>query len=210
MESYQGDDGPPERTKSNNDGMSLEDKINLWRQRLGADITTQPESFDGISEEDEEDMSSFQYLDLIIGSTASKWLLGRLNQQLQSVNSATAMCGIKTYILANLPQCRKMSRRTVPSSIDTIFRLKLDLDAFMKEKGFSESPSEILPKILCLTGSITDAQAMTIKQYMCQTWLTTGLEMLSIIQNTLQRSANGSSRVIRKFRFSIFYIAHSG
>lgn len=201
---HHNDEDAPETLKSAKDGMSLEEKINLWRQKLGADSTTQREIFDFKLDEDEDELGIYQYLHHITESSLFEWLLSSLNQQLHMVNFGEASAKIRRYILTSLPQSRKISRRSVPESIDAVFHVDLNLDAYMEQKGHIGCPSDVLPQIICLTGSTTDAQATTVVQYMRQTWPETGKIVLEMIQDALQRSigASGDLQVTRKSRFA--------
>ena len=57
-----------------------------------------------------------------------------------------------------------------------------DLLLFLSEQEYPESASEAIQSAIVVTGSPTNAQALTSIEYMKQTWPTTGTQLLSLVQ----------------------------
>lgn len=127
----------------------------------------------------------------VLESAAYDWLLSKAQQYAQlNFYESDALSRIGTRIRNKLqvqPPLRRMSTRGPPASVSMTFYLdwspiylKIML---MHDLGITTSFAEVLPKILCLTGSLDQAQAVTIEDYMDQTWPQTGRAVITLLQS---------------------------
>lgn len=122
----------------------------------------------------------------VANSLAKEWILDCLQREAVLERAASsAMRAIQEQILASLPS-PELIRRHIP--IEVTFRVGWNLQAFIISQGYSEPAHAVLAKIITLTGSTTDAQAMTAESFLAQTWPSTGTHFLKAIQNLLMRS----------------------
>jgi hypothetical protein len=183
--------------------MSLEDKLSLWAQKTS---TAEPEHEMHESEaedlleietlEDENDFDDlYRYQSLITESSAFDWLVGSLRREFQLANSATAgMVSISRQFLHGLPSPTHLSRKQAVPSVQVTFTAPWNPVSFIEEQGYGPELDDILGKVITLTGSSGDVQATTCKQYLRQTWPSTGKHMLHIIEDTVRRSVAGTGQ----------------
>lgn len=74
------------------------------------------------------------------------------------------------------------------SLVNMTFHLEWNPIAYISDLGFQSSSVHILDKVLCLTGTYCEAQAMTVSEYIRQTWPVTGEPIKSILQELITRS----------------------
>ncbi|KAL7904503.1 hypothetical protein GGI35DRAFT_463039 [Trichoderma velutinum] len=103
-----------------------------------------------------------------------------------SLPDSHAMKNITALILKNLTAVRKLTNQQPPEIFQVTFKTDCNPVAFAKQEGYDESAAEALPKIITLTGSLSNAQCLTIEDYLSQTWPTTGCNVLQSIQRVLQ------------------------
>jgi hypothetical protein len=186
-------------------GMSLADKLSLWDQK--ASVVEAEKAMVGPHECDDDDPMEIEpledeidiqdldrYQSLITGSTAFEWLVGSLQRELQLDNTASAgMTFIRRRILQGLPTPRHISRNKAVPSVQVTFTAPWDPVSFIQEQGYDPATEDLLGKVITVTGSSEDVQATTCKEYLCQTWPSTGKYILRIIEDTLCSSVTGSS-----------------
>jgi hypothetical protein len=126
------------------------------------------------------------YRQLISNNQAYGWLLGSIQREL-NLNPAepNTQDAIRKRILDFLPTPRTVSRYDQPRLYQTTFTLNWDLVSFVSEQGYDQSKDGFLGRIITITGSSIDAQAMTSLQYLHQAWHSYGADLLQIIETTL-------------------------
>lgn len=75
------------------------------------------------------------------------------------------------------------------------FEVDWDISAFLEDYR-KVSPNRALGRALTLTGSLVDAQAASVSEYMCQTWDSHGKGLLGLMEklsNNASQSAEGMS-----------------
>lgn len=181
-----------------NDGtkMDLGDLMDLWHQKLDDDfdiphIDTEAERLavddDIPTEDDHNDLPGLEiYRELIVESRVYKWLLGSLRRELDlQPAEPDARGAIRNRILDSLPSSRRVSRYDQPRIYQVKFTLNWDLMAFVKEQEYDTNKEGFLGRIITITGTRQDAQAMTCLQYLHQTWQSFGDNILRLVEATL-------------------------
>jgi hypothetical protein len=111
------------------------------------------------------------YRDFISKSPTYKWLLTSLRREfLLTPVEPNTMEAIRRKIINFLPSGHKVSRKESAEAYKMTFEIKWDPLAFVKEQEYREEPDEAVERVITLTGSAKDAQALTCAQYLCQTW----------------------------------------
>lgn len=126
------------------------------------------------------------YRDLIIVSPAYRWLLTILRREsLMETECSHSMEDIKQTILSSLKPGHKISRSRSAEAFRTTFLINWDPITFLKEQHYQGSLEEVIDRVITLTGSAKNAQALTILQYLRQTWPTTGEHVLQLVKDVL-------------------------
>ncbi|UKZ68564.1 uncharacterized protein TrAtP1_009590 [Trichoderma atroviride] len=124
--------------------------------------------------------------DLISASAAYHWLLVTLRRESLLELKCSKMEDIRQTILSSLKANQKISRSRPAEAFRTTFFINWDPIAFLTEQLYDESPEEAIDKVITLTGSAKNAQALTTVQYLRQTWPTTGEHVLQLVKNVLR------------------------
>lgn len=77
------------------------------------------------------------------------------------------------------------------------FLIDWDPISFLREQQYQGSLHETIEKVITLTGSTKNAQALTTLEYLRQTWPTTGEHILQLVKDVL-REPQGQKHT-RKF-----------
>ncbi|KAL7918478.1 hypothetical protein ACQKWADRAFT_316483 [Trichoderma austrokoningii] len=130
------------------------------------------------------DLSAHRHL--ISESAAYRWLLVTLRRESQlESDSSSCMDAIKQAILSSLKPDYKISRSRSAEAFRTTFSIDWDPMQFFKEQRYREDIEDVIDKVITLTGSTKNAQALTSLQYLCQTWPTTGEHVLRLVKKVL-------------------------
>ena len=180
--------------------MELGDLMDLWDQHLedaGDDLVVPQFVGGAVDLEVDEDIpiedgeqnlpDHTKYWDLITGSPVYEWLIGNLRRKLHlHPAEPNVQNGIRDRILETLPSSRRVSRYDQPTIYQVVFRLNWDPASFIAEQEYDISKEGFLGKIITITGSGQDAQAVTCLQYLQQTWHSYGADILELVEATLR------------------------
>ncbi|KAF2476948.1 uncharacterized protein BDR25DRAFT_348857 [Lindgomyces ingoldianus] len=134
-----------------------------------------------------------RYCDFIVGNPAYTWLLSRLERELLLAPAEpNHMRAISDTILNGLSHraFRNLSHERGPHLCDMTFMVDWDPLAFLQEQEYDEKPEEAFERAITLTGTGSNAQALTTAQYLSQTWplwLYHTIERLRLITNGIGR-----------------------
>jgi hypothetical protein len=179
------------------DDMSVLDKMRMWDQNVGHDIPILPcdDLFNGVNEDDEEDSSQEEelskYHHLLVESPAYKWFLTSLSNE-SVIQLESSHPRIRQQILEKLPT-GKISKRRTPVIHEVSFNV--EWRPTMNERllcAYSEDmngPNLPHNESLVITGSPNKSQALTMKQYITQTWSSNGSLVFDVLY-TASTSAN--------------------
>jgi hypothetical protein len=129
------------------------------------------------------------YEKFIQQSDAYQWLLSKIHQhgRLASGNPNLMFdigARIRNQLRAQEP-LRRISRRRPPSLVRMTFNLDWNPICFIHDRGFTSLLSDVIDKVLCLTGSWDEAQAVTMMEYITQTWPVTGGPIIKLLQELI-------------------------
>jgi hypothetical protein len=143
-------------------------------------------------EDEEADMPELlAYRDFISEVPAYKWLLANVHREILLASAEpNLMDAVRRKILHFLPSSHKVSRKTSVEAYKVVYEIEWDLLAFVKEQEYIEEPDEAVEKVITLTGSANDAQALTCAQYLYQTWPSAGEHIIRLLKN-VARSETG-------------------
>jgi hypothetical protein len=166
---------------------------------------TSPEPFenDDTFEDDTEPTSDASpYRDFIVKTPAYSWLVASLQRE-ATLTRATPnlMENIRGKILGALPSCHKVSRKAPSLEYKATFELDWDPLSFVKEQQYTENPDEALERAITLTGSANDAQAMTTREYLSQTWPATGKHVMRLVTDVVR---NTTDHVVCEYAIRLF------
>lgn len=123
---------------------------------------------------------------LISASAAYRWLLVTLRRESLLELKCSKMEDIRQTILSSLKASQKISRSRPAEAFHTTFLINWDPIAFLKEQLYEENLEDAIDKVITLTGSAKNAQALTTLQYLRQTWPVTGEHVLQLVKNVLR------------------------
>jgi hypothetical protein len=195
--------------------MELGDLMNLWHQNLedadddianpqnDIDVGSETSSIGEIVtvEDSDKDLPELvAYKNLISSSPVYEWLLGTIRRKLHLKPAApNSQDTIRHRILDSLPSSRIVSRYDQPRIYQATFILNWDPIAFVREQEYDQSKPGFIGKIITVTGSSHDAQAMTSLQYLHQTWHSYGASILQLVEATLLNEPGCEYRCIYEF-----------
>ncbi|KAF2690251.1 hypothetical protein K458DRAFT_280092, partial [Lentithecium fluviatile CBS 122367] len=145
------------------------------------------ENDDAVVDDTEPTPDAGLYRDFIVQTPAYSWLVASVQRE-ATLTRATPdlMENIKEKILGALPSSHRVSRKAPLQEYKAIFELAWDPLSFVKEQQYTETPEEALERAITLTGTANDAQAMTTREYLCQTWPATGKHLMQLVTDVVR------------------------
>ncbi|KAI0175689.1 hypothetical protein GGR52DRAFT_324537 [Hypoxylon sp. FL1284] len=118
-----------------------------------------------------------EYKELIFGDSSYTWLLDRLRVEIAcSQAKLDTSRNIREVLLRMTP----LSSRVV-----VVYRVDWPILAFFQSQNYGIPNAEAFPNVITLTGTQTDAQALSCRQYIMKIWPSTGVHTLQLIQDML-------------------------
>ena len=143
------------------------------------------------------------YREVIFDSEAYKALAIRLASEafLTPLSDSDAMRAIRSKVLATLPIEKHISRREESTLLTMTIVARWDPIAFLRDQyRDSENPVELLERVITLTGSASNAQALPCSEYVAQTWPATGPHIMAAVSGAVQTRAMTGSTCFRYTR----------
>jgi hypothetical protein len=126
------------------------------------------------------------YRDFIYKEPAYEWLLACLHRAtLLTPSEPNYMDAIRAGVVSSLPRSHKLSRRQPSTTYKVLFRIDWDPRAFIKEQGYKEEPAEVIEKVITLTGSHKDAQALVCMKYLEQMWPLAAKYIIRLVKDVI-------------------------
>ncbi|KAK6507678.1 hypothetical protein TWF481_006101 [Arthrobotrys musiformis] len=191
-------------------GMPLSEKMEFWHERFvsypdhqvdeqseyppinhqdiaveNTEESPQDEAFESGKKYDTLDSPLLAYRDLIFKNPAFEWLVATLRRDFRLVATEPyCMDIIGKKIMESLPSSHRISKTRSAEAFSVTFRVNWAPLAFLAEQDyqFEAEPGEAIEKVITLTGSTNDAQALSYVEYLGQTWPTTGRELCQSIK----------------------------
>jgi len=98
-------------------------------------------------------------------------------------------------VLSMVPLFQTYSCQQIPHVCEMNFNVAWDLFTFLEEQEFEVLPEEAFQQAITLTGTVSNAQALTTAQYMSQTWGSVGDEILAILCDAIHDGKSTASSV---------------
>ncbi|OBT67903.1 hypothetical protein VE03_02433 [Pseudogymnoascus sp. 23342-1-I1] len=199
------DDEQPNSRQSGPKGMSLVDKMSMWDKSSEIDtISKNDEFFEGVRDDDDEitdEVGLSTYHGIVLKSPSYEWLLSSLRNEFSlqwgSRQPRIMVENIRQKILDKLPTGTISKRRPLKVCRVT-FGLQLD-NTTDRGNGLIAKlmTSEILlSKLITVTGCQEESQALTIEQYLRQTWPAYGVHLFNVLQETIDHFDNHYSVIL--------------
>lgn len=129
------------------------------------------------------------YKKFVQQSNAYQWLISRIRQHSRlAFGDPNLMFDIGASIRNQLrveESLRRLSRRRPPTLVSMTINLDWNPIHFVQDQGLASPSSDVLGKVLCLSGSWDEAQATTVMEYIEQTWPITGEPIISLLHELI-------------------------
>ncbi len=172
---------PPE------DSMSLVEKMEMarWHTTAPFDYLPEPEHVDQQPEEVQVHPRYKEVRSFLLDSSAYQWLI-------ENAESSALLTGRKGTILDAVKRqvdSTFSSMITPKSRQPQIFQAKFDIDwdllSFLENQEYDTTLEFAVEHAITITGSKNNAQALSCMDYMCQTWPSSGREVVRVVQKAL-------------------------
>ena len=139
-----------------------------------------------------------EYRKLIFDDPGYSWLLYRLKNEFMFSTPGKDVIGeLRDKILDRIPRVKHFSKNNALHSCTVIYRVDWD-PRFFLEQEYGNQGAEIFAKAMTLTGCSRQAQALSCREYLAQTWPMTGPHTERLIQDLL-RDTNGNLAKSREY-----------
>jgi hypothetical protein len=130
---------------------------------------------------------SDRYREFILKTPAFSWLVASLQAE-ANLTRATPdlMEGIRGEILGALPSSHKVSRNAPSQVYKARFELDWDPLSFVEQQQYIERSDKALERAITITGCANDAQSLTTREYLCQTWPATGGHVMRLVTDVVR------------------------
>lgn len=127
-----------------------------------------------------------KYKEFVPKTSAYTWLLANVAREVaQTSNESYLLKQIRNEISRRLPPTIKVSPRRPPDTTTICFQMDWDPMAFILEQKYSEDPAIVLERVITLTGSPTNAQALPCLQYLIQAWPCSGTHVACLLKELI-------------------------
>ncbi|RAH76927.1 hypothetical protein BO86DRAFT_235955 [Aspergillus japonicus CBS 114.51] len=146
------------------------------------------------SSEARSDYSQLQnYWLLIHRSPAYALLLKRIQRErIIALPELSSGAGIRKKILGALPKTPRISRKATSQTFNVALKANWDPIMFIEEQRYEEATDYAFERIITTTGCLSSVQALTTRDYMDQTWPSTGRDVLCLVKAVVTRGAKES------------------
>jgi hypothetical protein len=150
--------------------------------------TEAPEEIQDMAREGEVSMLDLKsYRSLVIDDPAYRLFLANVRREcILAPPGPNLIEMVRNEIFSHLPLSRKFSKYQSADPYQMTFLVEWDPRAFLVNQKYPEKPEDAIERAITVTGSVTDAQALTCCQYLCQTWPSTGMEVLQLIKDIVR------------------------
>lgn len=181
------------------DTQEFDDAVPTHKQTasLGDDVLTLPDDKELILPDRRG------YREVIFDSEAYKALAIRLASEafLTPLSDLDAMRVIRSKVLTTVPIEKYISRHEESTLLTMTIVVRWEPIAFLRDQyRDSEDFTELLERVITLTGSASNAQALPCSEYVAQTWPTAGPHILAAVSGAVQKRATVASMCLRHTR----------
>jgi len=181
------------------DGMSPAEKMALWNTAEHSDFVPVPASVERELDEVQEPPRYQEVRSFLLDGPAYQWLI----ENARSSALLTERKGTNLEAMARKIDAALSSMRTPKSRRSQVFQAIFDMDwdlpNFLRGQEYDTTLEIAIERAITVTGSSSNAQALSCMDYMCQTWPSSGREVVRVLQKALM-SPNLSSLSKRSLR----------
>jgi hypothetical protein len=127
-----------------------------------------------------------EYRGVIFEDAAYRWFLESLRRECRLAPATPDyMVEIRHGIVKHLPSSHIVSRHHPAERFKATFKVRWDPVAFLQEQGYEGVGGDLIETFVTLTGSSTDAQALTCIKYLVQTWPFSGADIMRLVKEVV-------------------------
>jgi hypothetical protein len=183
------------------DGMSPAEKMAFWNTAEHSNFLPVPAPVEQELDEVQEPPRYQEVRSFLLGGPAYQWLVENARSSaLLTERKGTILEAITRNIDATLS-----SIRTTKSRRSQVFRVIFDMDwdlpNFLRGQEYDTTLEIAVERAITVTGSSSNAQALSCMDYMCQTWPSSGCEVVRVLQKALisPKLSCSSKRSLRNY-----------
>ncbi len=193
------EEAEPDRFQGHRGDMSILDKMSMWISKTGQDypIHHNADLFEGVKDDEEDPIDQSElsaYHKIILDSPAYEWFLSNVVKE-SIIKLETSQPRIRQLILDKLPT-GIISKRRTPKVYEVTFDLEWQhtMEERLRHELSEESkyPKPFFRGFIVMIGSPCEAQGLTIKEYLTQTWPMTGLKLFDALRKAATSFARHS------------------
>lgn len=183
----------------------IQELIYKWLDAIDSNMEDLPATVNvGEWDDDYEEFNPIDsrvYGNLIRSSLAYKWLLRKVDVELRfSPPGNDTLNEIRHRIWSSLQTGHRISRKCSSMAQAVIYEIEWAPLSFIMEQQYKDT-SEIMDKIITITGSANCAQALTCTQYLRQTWPSSGDATIRLVKEVI---CKGVSHTCTRMFYSCF------
>ena len=167
------------------DGMSPAEKIALWNTAEHPDFPPEPAPVDQQLDRVQVPPRYQEVRSFLIDGPAYQWLLENARSSaLLTERKGTILEEVTRMIDAKLSSMR--TSKTQRSQVfQANFNMDWDLPNFLRDQEYNTTLEIAVERAITITGSSSNAQALSCMDYVCQTWPSSGREVVRVLQKAL-------------------------
>jgi hypothetical protein len=158
----------------------------ISRLQLHQPVEARQDSISSRSSSPAVGISTFPASFSLLETESYKWLLIKLRSEVLLVSPGEKIIEvIRQDITDHIFINRGENDRVLMASSGMIFSMNWDVLVFMEEQKYPSEYSDSVERIITITGTCDDGQALTFAQYITQTWPSIAAIILKIIKNAI-------------------------
>lgn len=165
-----------------------------------ADISTHEDSEDGNTEESLPGIQAYKNL-VRSDPSYGKLISDVLREFMVMSTLPNTLKEISSTMFRIMPASSRISRKIAPERFTMMFQVNWDPVTFLREQQYLDSPEIAIGQAIVLTGSTATVQALTCREYLQQTWPSSGVKILKLIQEVVTPGNPNRSTGESKKRF---------
>ena len=168
------------------DGMSPAEKMALWNTAEHSDFVPAPAPVKQEPDEIQEPPRYQEVRSFLLDGPAYQWLIDNARSSaLLTERRGTVLEAITREIDAAFSSL-KTPKSPYFQVAQAIFDIDWDLPNFLRNQEYGTTLEIAVERAITVTGSRSNAQALSCMDYMCQTWPSSGHEVVRVLQMALR------------------------
>ena len=167
-------------------GMSPAEKMALWNTAEHSDFVPAPAPVKQELDEIQEPPRYQEVRSFLLDGPAYQWLIDNARSSaLLTERRGTVLEAITREIDAVFSSL-KTPKSPYFQVVQAIFDMDWDLPNFLRNQEYGTTLEIAVERAITVTGSRSNAQALSCMDYMCQTWPSSGREVVRVLQMALR------------------------